>query len=310
MEDKNFSYIDLMLLFVSFLWGLNPVIMKIGLKYVEPFTFNLVRICLSAVFSWIFLFISKSYKKVERKDYKDILLISILGFFIFQYFYALGVKMTTSGNVGLILAFLPICVAIISRIFKIEKISREMVTGIVLSIIGVVFVILGGGNSINIFDQHILGSLLTFIAVFSYGYYTVFSKRLAQKYSRYQIIPYTLTICTLAFIPLSYKELLEVNWKAIPMAFWLACFYSGVLSISLANIIWIWGIEKIGSTKTSVYNNFTPIFALIGGYIILKETLKPLQFIGIPIVFLGLYLTRAEKGFFKKKREDEKRSII
>lgn len=303
MRLKGLTFIDLILLIVAFIWGVNPVIVKIGLSYMGALPFSIVRLALSAVFSWILLYLTKTYKKPEKDDFKKIVIISIFGFFVFQLFYPLGINLTTSGNAGLLLAFLPISVAIINQIFKLESISLQILVGIILSFIGVGFLILGSGKELGLFQGYIFGSLLVLIAVFGYGYYTVFSKGLVNKYSNYQVIAYTLTICTIAFIPISYRELVVIKWSEIPNVFWLICFYSGVLSISVANTLWVWGVKKIGSTRTSVYNNFTPVFSLLASYFILGETLRSLQLLGIPIVFIGLYLARTNKALIKGKSE-------
>ena len=123
MEKEKFSYVDLILLFVTFIWGINPTIMKIGLKYIPPLPYNAARMVFSLIFSWAMVFILRKYKKIERQDVKGILFISIFGFFIFQMCFTAGVNLTTAGNASIILAIVPISVIIINKLFKIENIT-------------------------------------------------------------------------------------------------------------------------------------------------------------------------------------------
>lgn len=295
MQPGSLFFIEGVLLFVSFIWGINPAIMKIGLLSLPPMPYNAVRMLVALLFSWFILFISKTYKPFERGDIIVIVLIGAVGFFGFQLAFTLGVQNTTAGNSSLLLALVPASVAIINKIFKIEDINPVMIVGIIMSLIGVSFIVIGSGKEINTNGNHFFGAFMLLIAQFAYGYYSVFSKPLLSKYSTYQITACMVTVATILFIMVASPSLLPIRWNEVPLAAWVSIVYSGVFAICLGNFLWIWAIGKIGSTRTALYNNLSPIFAVAAGYFFLAESFGWLQFFGAAIIFSGMYLTRKKE---------------
>lgn len=295
MKPSSLFFIEGVLLFVSFVWGINPTIMKIGLIYLPPMPYNAVRMLVALLFSWLILFMSKTYKPFERGDVKLIVLIGAAGFFIFQLAFTFGVQNTTAGNASLVLALVPASVAIINKLFKIEDISLLMIGGIVMSLIGVSLIVVGSGKEISASGNHFFGAFMLLIAQFAYGYYSVFSKPLLSKYSTYQITACMVTVATVLFIMVAIPSLLPIKWNKVPLAAWFSVLYSGIFAICLGNFLWIWAIGKIGSTRTALYNNLSPIFAVATGYFFLAESFGWLQFFGAAIIFSGMYLTRKKE---------------
>jgi len=57
----------------------------------------------------------------------------------------------------------------------------------------------------------------------------------------------------------------------------------------------------VGNSKTAIYGNITPVFAVISAYILLSEKLTLLQIMGALVIFIGVYLTRSGYRFFEKR---------
>ena len=292
MKKDNRSLVYFVMIFVTFIWGVNMPIMKIGLFYVPSMPYNAARMLCALVAALIFTMFTKSYRPIAREDIKTILLVSIGGFFVFQLFLTAGVQKTTAGNGSLIMALLPVSVAVINKICKIEEISRFALGGIICSLVGIVLIVAGSSKEINFDDEHIYGVLLLLGAQASYGYYTVFSKDLLMRYSTYQITTYIVLISTVLFCLTAWPSIVATNWQQVPLVAWASILYSGVFALCICNFLWIWSVGKAGSVKASIYNNLSPVFAIIGGYLLLGETFSLLQFFGAAIIFFGLYLAR------------------
>lgn len=298
------SYVGAALFIVAFIWGINPAIMKIGLLHLAPASYNSLRMLIAIVLGWLLLGLSKSYRPVDRSDIKALLLVSIAGFFVFQLFFTVGVQNTTAGNASLVLGLLPVSVAVINRVCGIEGISLRMAAGIALSLAGVALMVAGSGKDISLAGNHLKGGLMLLAAQAGYGYYTIFSKPLTQKYSAYQVTCYVITISGLLFVIVSIPEMLAIEWAAIPLNAWLSTLYSGVFALCVANFLWIWGVGIIGSAKAALYNNLPPVFAVAAGYILLGEGFGLLQLAGAAVIFGGLYLTRTRKNITEPRRSE------
>lgn len=294
MKKFKITYLDLLLILVALIWGSNPMSMKIGISYVPPLAFNAIRLVVASIISFIVLKVSKSNKEFERKDLKNLAYICIFGFLIFQMYLVLGVSLTTAVNASIIMATLPINVILINKIFKVEDVTLCTIIGVVCSFVGVIVLILGNGETLSISETNIVGSILIIISQIAYAYYTVFSRELIKKYSSIQVTSYAIILSTLIFVLVSIKDIVFVSWRSIPMEGWIASIYSGAFVICFGNFIWLWAIGKIGSVRTSLYNNLVPIFGVILGCVFLHEYFGLIQFIGAVIVVLGLILAKVK----------------
>lgn len=296
MHKANNGFVYAVLVFVAFVWGLNPPIMKIGLMYVPAMSYNAARMVVALIAVWGALFYSQTYRPFEKGDLKKAFLVGVGGFFLFQIFLTLGVQRTTAGNTSLILALLPVSVAIINKACKIEEITKPVAFGILASLFGVVLIVLGSNSKLSLADSHVIGILILLLAQATYGYYTVFSKELLAKYSTYQVTGYVILFSTFFFCLISLNEMLKINWLEVPLAGWASIIFSGLFPLGIGNFLWIWGLGKVGSTKASLYNNLSPVFAVAAGYFMLGETFGWLQFAGAAVIFAGLYMTRVGKA--------------
>ncbi|MCT4620607.1 MAG: DMT family transporter [Marinisporobacter sp.] len=284
-----------LLVLVIFFWGINPTIMKIGLVHIPPVPYNALRMFFAVATSWVIVKFTDSYEKIEVKDFKRLFTISLFGFFIFQLCFTIGVNMTTAGNASLILGTLPITVALINRLLGIENINHKMVIGISLSVVGVVLIIMGSNKTFGFSINHMKGGMLILIAQIAYGYFTVFSKDIAEKYNNSLVMAYIVTITAILFTMVSAPQIMAMDWMNIPLAGWLSNAYSGIIAVCICNVLWVLAVQKIGSTKTALYNNIQPVFAIITGYIVLGEPFGFVQLIGAITIFIGLYVTRKNK---------------
>ena len=283
--------VHLLLAFVAFLWGINAPIMKIGLIYIPPMPYNAVRLFAALAVGWLILRRLCTWIPLKREDWKA-LAISSAGFFGFQIFFTFGVQLTTAGNSSLILACLPVSVAVINHLHRIEGIKPHTIKGIILSLAGVSLMVAGTGKELSLSGDHITGAVLLLIAQLSYGYYTVFSRPLTATYSAYQITAYILLISTGLFTVVSLPSVIAMDWSTVPWPGWSSILYSGIFPLCLANCLWIWGTAKAGSTTASLYNNLAPVFAVAGGYFFLNETFGWLQFAGAIVILAGLYIAK------------------
>ena len=100
---------------------------------------------------------------------------------------------------------------------------------------------------------------------------------------------------TAMLVPLSIPWLVAQDWRAIPIIAWLGLAYSALLSITYAYFVWAYAIDAIGVAHTSVFNNVTPIVALLAGWLLLAERPAMAQLAGVVLVLVGVFMVRSRK---------------
>ncbi|MDR2452284.1 MAG: DMT family transporter [Candidatus Accumulibacter sp.] len=301
-DRKNTLLAECMLLLVALLWGMNPPIIKLGLQHLSPWPYNVARMAVGSLFAVLVLMLSGSYRRPSRADLWRLLRISIFGFFLFQMLYTEGIHRTTSGNVAFMGCLLPVYVLLLNRFYGFDTINRAVLIGIACSLAGVVLIVLGTGQELSLAGEHLAGALMILGAQAGYAYYTVFSRELLGRYSTYQVTTSLMVITTILMTAVSLPEMKGVAWSELPLPAWGSIVYAGVLGMCLANFLWIWGAGVIGSARTSVFNNVTPVFAVITAYFMLGETFGLLQTIGAVCVLGGVYITRHRERFGARRK--------
>ncbi len=276
-----------LLIMVTIIWGLKPVIIKIGLLYMSSIQYNVFRMMFATVGGWITILVMKDFKPIEKRDYKLLTLISVFGFFIFQWFYGLGIGKTTSGNASIIMGTVPLIVLVMNHIFKIKRISRIKMIGVAISLIGLCLTVASGGE-VGQFKDNLIGMGYIFISAIGYSIYMVFSKTLTIKYSPRQITTLAITITTVLIIIFSKFDIFIGGLNVVSMA---TLVYTGVIAMFIGNFIWTWAIKRISSNNVAIFNNLTPIFSIVLGFVILNEQISIYQIIGAMIIFAGLWVS-------------------
>ncbi|MGQ9618311.1 MAG: DMT family transporter, partial [Candidatus Aminicenantia bacterium] len=293
--DKKFTFIDLLMLMVILIWGLNLSVIKISLKEIPPMPFNGIRLLLSSLLLIIASLIAEGNLKIQKKHLFKISFLSIIGYTIYQLLFIEGINLTTASNAAVILGTSPIIISIFSSYFKHEKIRFLGWIGIILGFAGLYIVISGKAGKFHISQQTLRGDLLLLSAVVLWSYYSVASKPLLKIYSPLKFTCITMTIGSLLFFPFSIIELKNLPFQSISLQAWVWLIYSGAFALSLSLVIWFISVKKVGNSQTAIYSNLQPVFAVIFAHFILSESITSNLVTGFLIIFLGIYLARVGK---------------
>ena len=79
---------------------------------------------------------------------------------------------------------------------------------------------------------------------------------------------------------------------AVSPAAWTAAVYSGVSAIGIGTLCWNHGVARLGSARTALYSNLTPLVALVVAWLTLGETLTRQQGWGALAAVAGVVLAR------------------
>ena len=294
---RKFEYIrkyflEISMLFVVLIWSSNNSVIKIGISEIGTFTYNALRLSIASILCWLWLYKTHTYKKMPWHDLKALILLSLCGFCLTQICLTYGLSKTTAGNASLASAIMPLAVVLLNRIFKKIPLSKMMTIGIILSFSGVLSIIFSSNKEISFSNYHLIGTLVVVLGQFSNAYYTIYAKDLLNKYSSCQIVSYLMSISAIVFFILAIPEMQTIDFSSLSNSAWISVFYSGIFALWLCNIIWVYAVGQIGSTRTALYQYLLPVCSLWFAYILLNETLVIGQIIGTILILIGLIISR------------------
>ena len=283
---------DVLLILIAIIWALNFSVVKVSLQEIDSLSFNALRYILAAGLL-AYTARARGYSlKVDREDFWPLVGIALVGNVLYQLFFIIGVDYTYSANAAVILGTIPVWVALLSHLFTDEKLTRYKSIGIGLAFTGIVLIVTGSKAGISIASKTFLGDVIILCAAISWGIYTILAKRFLKKYPSTQFTGVMSIVGMVFLLIIGLPNLLHVNWTGISLKGWGGIFYSGLLSIGLAYLIWNNSVSKIGAVRTAAYQNLVPVLGLVFGIVLLQEALTIQQYSGSALVIVGIIFSR------------------
>ncbi len=282
---------DLLLLLMSLIWGSNFTVIKYSLEDLLPLSFNALRFTIASIVMLTVAFLSQNGFKLEPGDRMKLFTLGLLGNTFYQSLFITGMAHTRAGNAALILATTPLFTAILGRIRKHEYFTVGGVGGLLLAFAGIVMIVVSGRGEVSI-GETLLGDCLLLASTVCWSLYTVGSKQLVHTYGSLKATTIMMTSGTPFLLLVCAPSLLRQDWSRVRPVAWAGVVYSGLFAIALAYLIWSYGVRRIGSTRTAIYSNITPIVALLVAWLALGESPTLGQLAGAVVIFAGIYLVR------------------
>ena len=290
---KNYI-VDFLLITVVLIWGFNFALMKVMYRYFSPITFNAIRFVISSTAMVLILKARGDRVLPDWKDMRRIMWLGFLGNTLYPFIFVLGLDRTKAGNAALLMALTPVFAFLIGVGMKKEQFSMGVLIGIILSLSGAAAIVLFGRAEVSFSDSW-QGDLLMIAAAAFWAWQSVESTRLLPKYGPIRLTVFAMTAGSAILVPLSIPWMLSQDWRSVPLVGWLGVAYSALLSITYSYFIWAYAIDTIGVAHTSVFNNVTPIVALVAGWLLLSEKPLPTQLAGVALVLVGVFMVRSRK---------------
>ena len=287
--------VHLMLIAMSFIWGINFPIVKSALAELSPLSFNAIRFTTASLLLLALQYFREKNFSIRRGDIGRFILLALVGNTVYQLFFIHGIARTTASNSSLILATTPIFIVFLGSILGVERITKPILQSIIISFTGIILIITGSGKPLTITDQSLIGDLLTIANPICWATYTVLSKPMLKEYTPLKLTSLTMAIGTIPLVLLSIPSLNGQNWKIVSTQAWLGLAFSAFFAISIGYLMWYTGVSLVGSARTALYENLVTVFAVVSAWIVLSENMSPVQIIGAFLVFVSLYLVQRNK---------------
>lgn len=290
-ETSGFGTIDLLLLLMAALWGANFFAVQYGTAHMPGLAFNTSRMALGASVMLVVAVVFGKDPWPSRADTLRLLAYGVIGNGIYQYFFVQGLSRARGGSASLILAASPAALAILGWATKSEKMSRFLVAGVALSVLGVSMVMLGD-NAASGSGGSWLGSIYLALAVITWAAYATLLRPLTHRVNGLQLTLITLVGGLVPLLVFTATDLMATSWSGLTWRTWAAMGYAGLGAIVVAYIIYYHGLKKLGATRTSLYANLQPFVAILVAWQFQNDRPTIWQLMGFICITGGLLLAR------------------
>ena len=294
-NNNNLAYFILIL--TTIFWSGNFIVGKAASIYqIPPFSLNFYR--------WFFaglILLPFTYKEIlNKKKYiiENISIFIILGvtsitIFNSIVYYSLYYTQVISGI--LMISTIPVWIIFISTFLNIEKTNIFQIFGVVLSLIGVIFIVTKADLNLIKNLNFNKGDLSMVVAMFSWAIYSALLKRKNFKISQISLLEVVI-ICGLIFlIPVYFIELYFGNKIILGKPFYLTLTYVVIFPGLASFFFWIKGISIIGANRAGIFLHLMPIFGAIMAIVIFDEKFMNYHIFGALFIIVGITLSNKKK---------------
>ncbi|MCT4713310.1 O-acetylserine/cysteine exporter [Enterobacteriaceae bacterium H11S18] len=278
----------LLAMLVVVVWGLNFVVIKMGLHNMPPLLLAGLRFLLVAFPALLFV----ARPKIPFRLLAAYALTISFGQFAFL-FSAIKFGMP-AGLASLVLQAQAFFTIILGAFAFRERLQTRQIAGIALAVIGVLILIEGslGGEHVAL-----LGFMLTLAAAFSWACGNIFNKKIMQLASRPPIMSLVVWSALIPVLPFFLASLL-MDGPAVMLQSLVAIDVVTIASLVylafVATIVGygIWGslLGRYETWRVAPLSLLVPVVGMASAALLLDETLSATQMIGAVLIMAGLYI--------------------
>lgn len=276
--DERKGYVQL--IFYSILAGSVGVFVRLT-ENMGAFSIVFFRASIATVFIFLAIISLKKLKEIKLTDPFNTLLIGIFqGLAIFLYFGAL--LRTDVSNAVFLMYTAPVFSVIMARLLLKEKIEKETLVEIFITMLGVLLIMNPGTFSFQ--STEAVGNIMALASGFFYATMAVISKPVLKKKSgyyvafwQYLIISFMFTV----FLDFGSFSAASNNWWQLGLI--------GVVSTGAAFILFMKGVKKVQAQKIFIVTSLEPLTGTVLAVIVLSEVPTFLTVVGGAFILYGVY---------------------
>lgn len=294
-SSKRSTIATLLLILTTVLWGTSFILTKNITVDVPIFLYMGLRFAIALIGFIPFFF---HLRNLNRK----ILLMSFVTGMLYFFGLAIqthGLQTTTAGKAGFITGLSAIVVPFIAWLGFKKPLNTRVWIAVILSVLGMAFLLLEGESGI------IIGDLIVLISVLFWAFYVIYNDkfvRLVDIYS-YSIIQIIVISCTSFITSFLIQE--PYDLLSYPPTFWYIMIYLGIGVMTLTILFQNWSQQYQGPSQTAIIFTLEPAFAALFGFLIANEILSLFAWVGCGLIFIAILITVLKnKNEYKENKRD------
>ncbi len=275
----------------SSIWGGMYVVVKHIVEVIPPLELVWMRYVIALVTLIIIGLASKQKWQMKQKHILLVITISLIGYVLSILTQETGTMLSTAQMGAIITSTTPAFMVLFASILLKERLTFKKASSVSLATIGVIAIV--GIDDIDMSST--LGGLSLIIAALTWALMSVLIKLLPTRYSQIVVTTYAVLIAVVVLTPfvivrypqVSLNELVQPN-------IWGGLLYLGIISTSLAFLLWNRGLQMLNASSGGIFFFFQPVVGTFLGWVILGETISMTFWVGSFLILIGVLIAIRE----------------
>lgn len=229
--------------------------------------------------------------RIRPRDLAFFALYGFMGVTMNFWAYFSSFKFTTLAVAITLLYTYPAFVVLLSAAFLGERLTRTKITAAIVTLLGSALV--AQVHRADWFRLNLTGILFGFLAGITAASYSIFGKRALARYGPWTVVCYAFAAGGLFLAAMSGPRLLQAG--SYPAAAWFWIVGLGLVPSLGGYVLYTLGLRDLPASRASIIATWEVVTAAFLGWLVFREHLTAIQFVGAALVCLGIaWIQRAE----------------
>jgi drug/metabolite transporter (DMT)-like permease len=283
-----------LLISVVALWGSSFALLKLAVESISPVWVMALRLAVAGATLLTVLFSIGARFSYDVRSWLSFLAIAVVGNVIPFLLISWGIKHIPSSLSGILMAVMPLGVAVLAHFFLPEEpLNFARLSGFLLGFLGVVILLAPSSGIFNAQPRgpHVWGELAVIAGAVCYSIQSIITRRIKTK-GALETATAALVIAGVIGLLLAFS--VDPSGMKTPAADSLvALLILGLFNTALATVLYFLLIKSSGAGFASMINYLIPLLAVLMGWIFLDERLPSSAFAGLAFILLGIALVQS-----------------
>lgn len=276
-------------------WGGNVVAGKLAVGHIEPSALMILRWtgALLVVLPFAIAPVRRDWP-VLRHRWWLFLFYGAIGFATFNVLVYVAAHHTSGVNAAIEQVTINIFVMLFNFVLFRTRVAGLQLAGVALTILGVAITASHGDLGRLLALEINVGDLLVILASLAYAIYSI---ALRWKPQTHWMSFFAAAVVGAILASIFYQQVIGGGVGAffaqlpeITTLGWIIVAYTVLLPSVISQVLYVRGVEMIGSNRASLFINLIPIFGTIGSVLVLGERLEGFHLIAATLVIIGIVL--------------------
>jgi drug/metabolite transporter (DMT)-like permease len=283
---------NVLLLLAAAIWGFAFVAQRMGMEYVGPFTFNGVRFLLGSFSLVPLILLNPKNSRDDGSSNQNLKQVIKAGFlagavlFLGASLQQIGLVYTTAGKAAFITCLYIVLVPLLGIFLK-QYISTSTWWGAMIAVVGLYLLCMKDNNL-----SFSYGEILELVGAFFWAIHILVIDHFSRKVDVLKLSFFQFITCSvLSLVTALFIETINIDTLSQAL---IPILYGGICSVGVAYTLQVFGQKNTQPSHAAIILSLETVFAVIGGWLLLNETLSIQEALGCIIMLIGMLLSQLQ----------------
>jgi drug/metabolite transporter (DMT)-like permease len=284
---------------VYLVWGSTYLGIAVAIESIPPFLMLAIRFTIAGglLLAWDWLGNRRTFAWPTRREIRDSAIVGALLLGIGNGFVAFGEQTVASGIAAILVAMMPLWLAVFGWLYFRERLPRLAVIGVGIGLVGVALLVWPAGGGANAFDA--LGILILLVAPIGWAHGSLFSAHRARlphsgfTASGLQMLAGAVVLTLEGLVT---GELGRVHPEAVSLRSLIALAYLVAIGSMVAYTAYAWLLRHAPLSLVGTYAYVNPIVAVALGAALLAEPISPRTLVASAVIVFAVAMIVTSRG--------------